>query len=96
MRPGSYLINNSRGTVVDLEALAAGACAAAICGRRRRRLPGRAGFQCRALRLAAAGPANVILTPHVGGSTEEAQERIGAEVARKLSIIPISARPWAR
>ena len=27
---------------------------------------------------------NVILTPHVGGSTEEAQERIGAEVARKL------------
>ena len=30
------------------------------------------------------GLANVILTPHVGGSTEEAQERIGAEVARKL------------
>jgi D-3-phosphoglycerate dehydrogenase / 2-oxoglutarate reductase len=27
---------------------------------------------------------NVILTPHVGGSTEEAQERIGEEVARKL------------
>ncbi|RVU08401.1 NAD(P)-dependent oxidoreductase, partial [Methylobacterium oryzihabitans] len=27
---------------------------------------------------------NVILTPHVGGSTEEAQERIGSEVARKL------------
>ena len=27
---------------------------------------------------------NVILTPHIGGSTEEAQERIGAEVARKL------------
>jgi D-3-phosphoglycerate dehydrogenase len=26
---------------------------------------------------------NVILTPHIGGSTEEAQERIGAEVARK-------------
>ena len=30
------------------------------------------------------GLANVILTPHIGGSTEEAQERIGAEVARKL------------
>ena len=30
------------------------------------------------------GIANVILTPHVGGSTEEAQERIGEEVARKL------------
>jgi D-3-phosphoglycerate dehydrogenase len=30
------------------------------------------------------GLENVILTPHVGGSTEEAQERIGAEVARKL------------
>jgi D-3-phosphoglycerate dehydrogenase len=28
--------------------------------------------------------ANVILTPHIGGSTEEAQERIGREVARKL------------
>ena len=30
------------------------------------------------------GLANVILTPHIGGSTEEAQERIGDEVARKL------------
>jgi hypothetical protein len=30
------------------------------------------------------GLENVILTPHIGGSTEEAQERIGAEVARKL------------
>jgi D-3-phosphoglycerate dehydrogenase len=30
------------------------------------------------------GLGNVILTPHIGGSTEEAQERIGGEVARKL------------
>jgi D-3-phosphoglycerate dehydrogenase len=30
------------------------------------------------------GVENVVLTPHIGGSTEEAQERIGAEVARKL------------
>lgn len=30
------------------------------------------------------GRANVILTPHIGGSTEEAQDRIGSEVARKL------------
>jgi D-3-phosphoglycerate dehydrogenase len=30
------------------------------------------------------GLPNVILTPHIGGSTEEAQERIGSEVARKL------------
>jgi hypothetical protein len=36
------------------------------------------------LRKGAQGLDNVILTPHIGGSTEEAQEWIGAEVARKL------------
>ena len=39
---------------------------------------------------------NVILTPHIGGSTEEAQERIGPEVARKFVEYPMSARPPAR
>ena len=47
--------------------------------------PGRARLQRRALRHRRCRACdNVILTPHVGGSTEEAQERIGAEVARKL------------
>jgi D-3-phosphoglycerate dehydrogenase len=37
-----------------------------------------------AFRSPLQGLENVLLTPHIGGSTEEAQERIGAEVARKL------------
>ena len=84
MKPGAYLINNARGTVVDLDALAVAL--------RERRL--RAAVDVFPLEPTSnadrfvsplQGLPNVILTPHVGGSTEEAQERIGAEVARKLS-----------
>ena len=48
-------------------------------------LPGRAALERGAASCSPLqGLENVILTPHIGGSTEEAQERIGAEVARKL------------
>src|ERR1700704_3431966 len=84
IKPGAFFINNSRGTVVDLQALADAL--------REGRLRGaavdffRAEPRSNADRFVSPlqGLENVILTPHIGGSTEEAQERIGAEVARKL------------
>jgi D-3-phosphoglycerate dehydrogenase len=84
MRPGAFLINNSRGTVVDLEALAAALRSKRLAGAAIDVFPVEPSSNADALASPLQGLDNVILTPHVGGSTEEAQERIGAEVARKL------------
>jgi D-3-phosphoglycerate dehydrogenase len=84
MRPGSYLINNSRGTVVDLDALAAAIRSSHIAGAAVDVFPVEPASNADRFISPLQGLPNVILTPHVGGSTEEAQERIGAEVARKI------------
>ena len=84
MKPGAYLINNSRGTVVDLEALAAALKEKRLRGAAIDVFPVEPGSNSERFQSPLQGLENVILTPHVGGSTEEAQERIGAEVARKL------------
>jgi len=84
MRPGSFLINNSRGTVVDLDALAGALRDGHIAGAAVDVFPVEPSSNSDRFRSPLQGLANVILTPHVGGSTEEAQERIGGEVARKL------------
>ena len=84
LRPGALLINTSRGTVVDVDALAAelksgrlGGVAADVFPRE----PKASGdeFATPLQRLP-----NVILTPHIGGATVEAQHNIGLEVATKL------------
>ncbi|MCZ8044698.1 MAG: phosphoglycerate dehydrogenase [Beijerinckiaceae bacterium] len=84
MNPGSYLINNSRGTVVDLDALAAALKSGHLAGAAVDVFPVEPASNSERFVSPLQGLPNVILTPHVGGSTEEAQERIGAEVARKL------------
>ncbi|MFZ1103965.1 MAG: phosphoglycerate dehydrogenase [Hyphomicrobiaceae bacterium] len=84
MKPGAFLINNSRGTVVDLEALAAALRAKKLAGAAIDVFPVEPSSNADKFLSPLQGLDNVILTPHVGGSTEEAQERIGAEVARKL------------
>jgi D-3-phosphoglycerate dehydrogenase len=84
MKPGSCLINNSRGTVVDLDALAGALRDGHLRGAAVDVFPVEPVSNADAFRSPLQGLDNVILTPHVGGSTEEAQERIGAEVARKL------------
>jgi len=84
MKPGAYLINNSRGTVVDLDALAAALREGRLRGAAIDVFPIEPGSNAARFQSPLQGLDNVILTPHVGGSTEEAQERIGAEVARKL------------
>lgn len=84
MKPGAILINNSRGTVVDLDALAAAIREGRIAGAAVDVFPVEPKRNADPFETPLQGLPNVILTPHVGGSTEEAQERIGEEVARKL------------
>ena len=84
MKPGAFLINNSRGTVVDIPALAEALKSGHLAGAAVDVFPKEPGSNSEAFQSPLQGLDNVILTPHVGGSTEEAQERIGEEVARKL------------
>jgi D-3-phosphoglycerate dehydrogenase / 2-oxoglutarate reductase len=84
MKHGAFLINNSRGTVVDLEALAAALRAQKLRGAAIDVFPVEPTSNAERFVSPLQGLNNVILTPHIGGSTEEAQERIGEEVARKL------------
>jgi D-3-phosphoglycerate dehydrogenase / 2-oxoglutarate reductase len=84
MKPGAHVINASRGTVVDIDAL--------VDALKSKHLGG-AGLDVFPVEPKTAGEEfvsplrgmdNVLLTPHVGGSTEEAQQNIGTEVAEKL------------
>jgi D-3-phosphoglycerate dehydrogenase / 2-oxoglutarate reductase len=84
MKPGAYFINNSRGSVVDLDALAEALREGRLRGAAVDVFPVEPGSNAEQFVSPLQGLENVILTPHIGGSTEEAQERIGAEVARKL------------
>lgn len=84
MKRGAFLINNSRGTVVDLEALARALKEGSLAGAAIDVFPVEPKSNKERFVSPLQGIENVILTPHIGGSTEEAQERIGAEVARKL------------
>jgi D-3-phosphoglycerate dehydrogenase len=84
MKAGAYLINNSRGTVVDLDALAQALREGHLAGAAIDVFPKEPASNQERFVSPLQGIDNVILTPHIGGSTEEAQERIGLEVARKL------------
>jgi D-3-phosphoglycerate dehydrogenase len=84
MKQGAYLINNSRGTVVDLDALARALGEGWLAGAAVDVFPAEPASNSDRFISPLQGLSNVILTPHVGGSTEEAQDRIGGEVARKL------------
>jgi D-3-phosphoglycerate dehydrogenase len=84
MKPGAFFINNSRGTVVDLEALAAALREGKLRGAAIDVFPVEPKSNADRFLSPLQGLDNVILTPHIGGSTLEAQERIGDEVARKL------------
>ena len=84
MRRGSILINASRGSVVDIEALAGALDEGHIGGAAIDVFPEEPRSNADAFVSPLQDKPNVILTPHVGGSTEEAQENIGVEVATKL------------
>ena len=84
MKPGSVLINASRGTVVEIEPLAQALKANKLLGAAIDVFPFEPSSNKEAFESPLRGLDNVILTPHVGGSTVEAQENIGIEVAEKL------------
>lgn len=84
MKRGAFFINNSRGTVVDLEALAKVLKERHLAGAAVDVFPKEPASNKERFETPLQGLDNVILTPHIGGSTEEAQERIGREVSRKL------------
>ena len=84
MKRGSLLINASRGTVVDIEALAAALRDKHLNGAAVDVFPVEPKGNADPFVSPLIGMDNVILTPHVGGSTLEAQENIGIEVAAKL------------
>ncbi|MEY3668058.1 MAG: hypothetical protein RL572_1598 [Pseudomonadota bacterium] len=84
MKKGAILINASRGTVVDIDALAAVLRSGHLAGAAIDVFP----VEPRSNEDEFVSPLrefdNCILTPHIGGSTMEAQENIGLEVAEKL------------
>jgi len=85
MKPRSLFINASRGMVVDDQALAAHIQSGHIAGAAIDVFPIEPKAQGDAFESALRGLDNVILTPHVGGSTQEAQEEIGYFVSNKLA-----------
>jgi D-3-phosphoglycerate dehydrogenase / 2-oxoglutarate reductase len=83
MKPGAYLVNNSHGMVVDLDALAEALRRGGLRGAAIDVFPVEPGSNEEPFHSPLQGLDDVILTPHIGGSTLGAQERIGVEVARK-------------
>ncbi|HXX67982.1 MAG TPA: phosphoglycerate dehydrogenase, partial [Polyangiaceae bacterium] len=81
---GGYLLNASRGSVVDVGALAAALASGHLAGAAVDVFPEEPEGHSRTFATPLRGLANVVLTPHIGGSTSEAQEAIGREVAAAL------------
>lgn len=85
MKPGALLINASRGTVVDIDALAEGLRSGHLAGAAIDVFPVEPSSNNDEFISPLREFDNCLLTPHVGGSTQEAQENIGVEVAGKLA-----------
>lgn len=84
MKPGAVLVNNARGDVVDLDALAAALRSGRLAGAALDVFPDEPEHNEQPFMSPVRGLENVILTPHIAGSTEEAQRSIGEETAAKL------------
>ncbi len=84
MKKGAHLINAARGKVVVIEALAAALKDKHLLGAAIDVFPKEPGGDQEVFESALRGLDNVILTPHIGGSTMEAQANIGTEVSQKL------------
>lgn len=84
MRPGAALINNARGSVVDLDALASALRSGHLKGAAVDVFPDEPDRSGPGFISPLRGLENVVLTPHIGGSTEEAQANIARDVSQKL------------
>ncbi|MGP2690860.1 phosphoglycerate dehydrogenase, partial [Serratia nevei] len=85
MKPGAILINASRGTVVDIPALCDALASNHLAGAAIDVFPEEPATNSDPFNSPLCEFDNVLLTPHIGGSTQEAQENIGDEVAGKLA-----------
>ena len=85
MKDGVIFINASRGTVVDIDALASAVESKKVGGAAIDVFPVEPKSNDEEFISPLRAFDNVILTPHVGGSTKEAQENIGLEVASKMA-----------
>jgi len=83
-RPGAHLINASRGKVVDIDALAGSLRTGHTGGAAIDVFPVEPSGADAIFQSELRGMDNVILTPHIGGSTREAQENIALDVAAKM------------
>ena len=83
-KKGSILINYARGEVVEIDALAASLKDGQLSGAAIDVFPWEPEKNGDKFTTPLQGLSNVILTPHIGGSTEEAQENIGEDVSAKL------------
>lgn len=108
MRKGSILINHSRGDVIDLLAVKRALRSGRLAGAAIDVFPEEPEMAGDRFDCPLQGMSNVILTPHIGGSTEEAQANIGLDVTAKLikylelgtsegshSVPPVSLPPQA-
>jgi D-3-phosphoglycerate dehydrogenase len=84
MKPGAMLINYARGTVVDVPALVEALRSGQVGGAALDVFPAEPRSDEEEFVSPLREFENVLLTPHIGGSTEEAQQGIGVEVAEKL------------
>ena len=84
MKKGSFVINNARGSVVDVPALADAIKSGHLGGAAADVFPYEPAGRGEPFKSELIGLSNVILTPHVGGSTEEAQSNIAEDVIGKL------------
>lgn len=84
MNPGTILLNLSRGNVVDVTALAEALESGHILGAGIDVYPSEPKSKGDAFETPLKGKKNVVLTPHIGGSTQEAQQNIGKDAATKL------------
>lgn len=85
MKNGAIFINASRGTVVDIDALCEALTSKKVAGAAIDVFPVEPKGNDEEFISPLRAFDNVILTPHIGGSTKEAQENIGLEVASKLA-----------
>jgi D-3-phosphoglycerate dehydrogenase len=83
-KPGSILINYARGEVVDIEALAKALTEGQLGGAAIDVFPWEPEKNGDSFTTPLQGLSNVLLTPHIGGSTQEAQHNIGDDVSGKL------------
>ena len=83
-KSGSYLINGSRGSLVDIEALKSAVQSGQLAGAALDVYPQEPKTNQEDFETCLKGVENIVLTPHIGGSTEEAQEKIALEVAESF------------